>query len=139
MPTPLKRFHYEKLNAREKEAFNFQKVSGVLADYGFLTIRLSNDWGGADFIAQHVDGTFLKVQLKARLTFGKKYEGRDIHECFHDRGQWYLFPHDELLRQVLEETTIARTVSWSKRGGYSFPHLSKTIRRLLDPYRLEER
>jgi hypothetical protein len=55
------RIEYESLNSRQREAFNFQKVSAVLADYGFITIRLSSDWRGADFIAQHVDGTFLKV------------------------------------------------------------------------------
>jgi hypothetical protein len=48
--TPIK---YEELNARQQEAFNLQKVSAVLADYGFVTIPLSSDWGGADFIAQH--------------------------------------------------------------------------------------
>jgi hypothetical protein len=47
------RILYSNLNSRQKEAFNFQKVSAVLADYGFITIRLSSDWGGADFIAQH--------------------------------------------------------------------------------------
>ena len=63
----------KKLNPREKENYNFLKVSAVLADYGFVTMRLSSDWQGADFIAQHLDGeTFLKVQLKSRLTFDKK-------------------------------------------------------------------
>jgi hypothetical protein len=31
-------------------------VSAVLADYGFMTMRLRDDWQGADFIAQHVEG-----------------------------------------------------------------------------------
>jgi len=38
------RVRYEDLDARQKEAFNFQKVSAVLADYGFVTLRLSSDW-----------------------------------------------------------------------------------------------
>lgn len=41
---------------RLPEAYNFQKVSGVLADFSFATIRLTDDWQGADFIAQHIDG-----------------------------------------------------------------------------------
>jgi hypothetical protein len=57
MSRSFQRVRYSSLNARQQEAFNFQKVSAVLADYGFLTIRLSNDWRGADFIAQHIDGT----------------------------------------------------------------------------------
>jgi hypothetical protein len=47
----FKRVGYRDLNSRQQEAFNFQKVSAVLADYGFTTIRLSSDWRGADFIA----------------------------------------------------------------------------------------
>ena len=90
--------NYRDLNARQQEAYNFQKISAVLADYGFITMRLSSDWRGADFIAQHFDGaTFLPVQLKGRLTFDRKYEGRGLHICFPNYGAWYLYPHDELL------------------------------------------
>lgn len=53
-----------KLNSRQLEAHRFQKVSAVLADFGYQTIRLSDDWNGADFIAQHIDGSFLMVQPK---------------------------------------------------------------------------
>lgn len=52
----LERIDYAKLNARQKENFNFQKISAVLADYGFVAMRLSDDWQGADFIALHIDG-----------------------------------------------------------------------------------
>ena len=72
-PTRFESIDYEDLNSRQKENFNFQKVSAVLADYGFLTLRLSADWQGADFIAHHVSGDwYLKVQLKGRLTVDTK-------------------------------------------------------------------
>jgi hypothetical protein len=72
-PSNFEQVVYKKLNARQQEAFNFQKVSAVLADYGFSTIRLTSDWHGADFTAQHFNGmTFLKVQLKGRCCFYKK-------------------------------------------------------------------
>ena len=29
---------------------------------------------------------------------------------------WYLYPHDELLERVLNQTEVADTVSWSERG-----------------------
>ena len=81
----LKRIRYSSLNSRQKENFNFQKVSAVLADYGFVTLRLSDDWQGADFIAQHIDGTtFARVRLKGRLTFEKKYRGKDLWVAFAD-------------------------------------------------------
>jgi len=133
----LKRIEYAKLNARQKENFNFQKLSAVLADYGFVTFRLSDDWQGADFIAQHVDGaTFLRVQLKGRLTFSSKYQGKDLWIAFNDGEVWYLYPHDKLLGQVLKTTSIGSTVSWSVRGGYSFPRLPKQLRKLLSRYRI---
>ncbi len=39
---------YTALKPRQKENYKFQKVSAVLADYGFATIRLSDDWQGID-------------------------------------------------------------------------------------------
>jgi len=128
---------YRDLNARQKENFNFLKVSAVLADYGFITMRLTDDWQGADFIAQHIDGeTFLKVQLKSRLSFNKKYCGKDLYIVFFHEPDWYLYPHDEVLDCVLSETGIGTTVSWKERGGYSFPGLSKQMASILEPYKI---
>jgi len=75
---------YESLNSRQRESYNYQKISGVLADYGFVTIRLSDDWKGADFLAQHHNGETLRVQLKGRLAFYQKYQGKDLWVCFRD-------------------------------------------------------
>ncbi len=126
-----------KLNARQKENYNFLKVSAVLADYGFMTMRLSSDWQGADFIAQHIDGeTFLKIQLKSRLGFDKKYRGKNIYVAFPTGADWYIYPHDTLLERVLVDTGIGKTKSWLVDGGYSFPGLSEQLRTLLQPYML---
>lgn len=135
MPIKLQRVQYSDLNSKQKENFNYQKISAVLADYGYVTMRLSDDWQGADFIALHIDGqTFLRVQLKGRLTVEKKYEGKDIHIAFAQGEHWYLYPHDELLQKILAITNIANTDSWSIKGGYSFPYLSKQLHELLGPY-----
>ena len=137
MSTKLVRVSYSELNSRQQENYNFQKLSAVLADYGFVTLRLSDDWQGADFIAQHIDGeTFLKIQLKGRLTFEQKYLGKGIQIAFQNNGTWYLFPHDELLEKVLQETNVANTESWSVRCGYSFPSLSGKLKVLLNPYKI---
>lgn len=134
----FQRVHYSNLNSRQQESYNYQKISAVLADYGFVTMRLSDDWRGADFIAQHVDGlTFLKVQLKGRLFFAKKYRDRDIHICFPSDSQWFIYPHDELLALALEARDFSGTASWMNDGAYSFPGLTKNLRRLLEPYRLK--
>jgi hypothetical protein len=61
---------------------------------------------GAEFIAIHFDGNrYLKVQLKGRLTFDKKYIGKDLFICFYDKD-WIIYPHDELLSLFEPEITI---------------------------------
>jgi hypothetical protein len=139
MTTPLllAPIRYAELNSRQKENYNFQKLSAVLADFGFVTMRLSDDWHGADFIAQHVDGqTFIRVQLKSRLSFRKNYQGKDLYVAFNEGGEWYLFPHDLVLQEVLELTTMRATASWGERGGYSFPGIPRLLRPILEPYRV---
>lgn len=138
MPTFFQPICYEDLSPRQQESYNFQKASAVLADYGFMTIRLTDDWRGADFIAQHIDGTtFIKVQLKGRATFDQKYRGRDIHVCFQSSGHWYLYPHDELLERVLTTTNVPNTKAWAVEGNYSYPALTKPLKVLLEPFRLK--
>jgi len=138
MSINLIRISYSTLNSRQQENYNYQKISAILADFGFVTFRLNDDWQGADFIAQHIDGeTFLKVQLKGRLTFNQKYFGKDIYIAFQNNGTWYLFPHDELLKKVLQETNIESTESWSVGGGYSFPSLTAKLMTLLNPYKID--
>ena len=132
----FEKIEYSKLNARQKENFNFQKVSAELADYGFVTLRLSDDWKGADFIALHISGSVLRVQLKGRLTFDKKYMGNELHIAFADAGTWYLYPHDELLKKVLAVTNVEATQSWIDQEVYHFAHLSTEIRHILEPYRI---
>tara|TARA_Y100000385_G_scaffold273944_1_gene316450 strand:+ start:108 stop:320 length:213 start_codon:yes stop_codon:yes gene_type:complete len=58
---------YSQLNSKQKENYNFHKVASALADYGYDSMRLNNDWQGADFIAVKND-EMLKVQLKGRFT-----------------------------------------------------------------------
>lgn len=130
----MEKIRYEDLNARAKEVYNFQKVSSVFADYGYTTMWLTNDWEGADFIAVHVDGEkYLKVQLKGRLSFAKKYKGKDIYVCFREGDDTYLYPHDEVL-DILEEKISDQT--WLKEERWSTKSLSKSNRELLEVYKL---
>ena len=131
------RISYVNLNSRQKENYAYQKVSAVLADYGFVTMRLSDDWQGADFIAQHIDGkTMLRVQLKGRMTIEKKYLGKDLYICFREKEQWYFVPHDEFVDWARVNTTICTSFSWAKNGGYSVPSLSVAIKAHLEQYRI---
>ncbi len=137
MNVQFKKITYSGLNARQQENYNFQKVSAVLADYGFSTLRLSDDWQGADFIAIHINGNdFLKVQLKGRLTFDKKYFGKDIWVCFSYKSDWFLYPHDELLEALTERMKFTETKSWRDHGAYSWNSLSRTQLSVLSEYKI---
>ncbi|HAO48811.1 MAG TPA: hypothetical protein DCR35_05650 [Runella sp.] len=135
----LAKISYSDLNSRQKETYNFQKISSILADYGFATIKLNDDWQNADFIAQHIDGnTFLKIQLKGRLTFDKKYKDKNIYICFPYNESWFLYEHDILLNVFLKkfENKMADSISWKENGSYSWGSLSKEHLNILEIYKI---
>lgn len=127
----LKKIAYSKLNSRQKEIFNFQKVAGLLADYGFNCLKLTDDWQGSDFLAYHKDGTHtLKVQLKSRLTIGKKYQNKSLYIVFPLNSVWYLIEHDGLVDLVKKHTSWLNSKSWRMGGMYTSTHpiLSSSLR-----------
>jgi hypothetical protein len=138
----FKKVNYSELNAKQQESFNFQKVSAVLADFGYFTMKLSDDWEGADFIAiHHKDMSILKIQLKGRITFSKKYMNKDIFICFEDKttSTWYLFPHDKLCEKFSLSKNFQNTVSWAgKKGVYSFSKPSKNDFAELENYKIRD-
>ncbi|MEQ9446749.1 MAG: hypothetical protein RJS98_14385 [Rhodospirillaceae bacterium] len=117
------RVPYTELNSRQKENYNFQKIAARLADYGFNSIRLTDDWQGADFIAVHIDGeTFLKIQLKGRLVIDRKYLGKDIHIAFLDGEDLYIYNHDDFVHYLeVNELIGADSVTWHEKGFRHWP------------------
>jgi len=113
----LNRVNYKELNAKQKENYNFHKVAAALAEYGYNSMRLNDDWQGADFIAVKGDD-ILKIQLKGRFTVEKKYIGKDIYISFIEDGKIKIYEHDEAVNLLPEKTK--NTISWAKRGGYSW-------------------
>lgn len=129
------RIEYTGLNSRQKENYNFQKIASKLADYGFNCMWLNDDWQGADFIACHIDGkTFIKVQLKGRLTLSKKYNEKDIYVAFNQDSQWYVYPHDQLQNELIDFGLISGSKSWEEEGLYSWPKIPKHISDHLKKY-----
>ena len=51
-----------------------------------------------------------------------------------ERDEWYVYPHDELLAQVLPG--IGNSESWKETGLYSFPKLPKQLEAMLEPFKL---
>ena len=133
----LVKIDYDSLNSRQKEIFNFQKVSGLLADYGFNCMKLADDWQGADFLAYHKDGLdTLKVQLKSRLTIDRKYEGKGLFVAFPLNSHWYLLDHDILVEKVGQHTNWLDTDSWVKKGCYHSASPSASLMQSLSEYKL---
>ncbi|MDE0111694.1 MAG: hypothetical protein OXN84_05330 [Albidovulum sp.] len=114
-----RRIRYESLTAKQKEIYNFQKVAALLAEFGFNCMKLPDDWKGADFIAHHIDGTTLRVQLKPRPSIDKKYQYKELWIAFKAVGRWYFLPHDKLVVLVGENTPALQSASWAK-GFYSW-------------------
>ena len=85
---------YQDLNAKQKESYNFQKLSSVLADYGYTAYRMFDDYNGADLHAVRITGEVVKIQLKGRLTIDRKYLNKQLYIAFSDNGNWYCYPHD---------------------------------------------
>ena len=135
----LCRIEYKDLNSKQKEIYNFQKVAGILADYGYNCIKLTDDWQGADFLAYHKDGDqTLKVQLKARCTVDPKYLGKDIYIAFPCKCEWYLIPHDALARVAGDYWPRVRKMYGSdkEQRPYSSPKPSKEMLERLTHFRI---
>lgn len=133
-----KKVQYSDLNPRQKEIYNFQKVSAAFAEYGYTTVKLSDDWKGADFIAISFDGSEdLRVQLKSTLVFDKKYIGKNLLVCFFERRgnemkNLYVYPHDDLLVKFLPK--IENTDAWRNDGRWFYPSLTVFAKKELEPY-----
>jgi hypothetical protein len=131
----LQKIRYSDLNPKAQEMYNFHKIAALLADYGYTSMWLSNDWNGADFIAVHIDGVSdIKVQLKGGISFAKKYKGKSLYICFIDKASVYLYPHDEILERVEHVISDKR---WHEKGTYFQTKITERFRELLEPYRIE--
>ena len=132
----LKRIKYNNLNARQKESYNFQKVSSLLADYGFTTIKLADDWQGADFLAQHIDGKqTIKIQLKGRFTIDKKYLKKNLFVAFPADEKWYLYPHDDVIKELKKwGFKYLDTDSWKSKGSYNMASFNELLKNKMTKY-----
>jgi len=137
--TKIKKINYSQLNARQKENYNFHKIAQILAEYGYDCLRPNNDWKGADFLAYHDEtGEVLKVQLKSRVTIGKKYMTKNIYMTFPINNEWYLIRHNDLLSIVQRNTPWLTSQSWIEKGGYSSNGVSRLVISELEKYLIKK-
>lgn len=132
------RINYVELNARQKESYNFAKLASVLADYGYTSVRLHDDYHSGDLLAIRPQESHY-VQLKGRLTVDKKYVGRGLYIAWptnNSRDRWYLIEHDELVDILRENTTYLETQSWKTVGAYSSGKVSRHLLGILSRFEL---
>ena len=117
----LKRICLSALDNKQREAYHYQKVSAMLADYGLTCTWLIADWRGADFVAIGVDGTVLKIQLKSGgYEINKKFCAfKDLWMLFPNGEDWYLIKHKDLVEKAGKTTDHLEADSWTKKGKYS--------------------
>jgi len=120
------------------------QVREVINRNSLVSLALANGYnaflpvydGGIDFILYNeTAGDTKLVQLKGRWTIDKKYIDRNVWIAFHDRGHWYVAPHDEMVR-LAEGYGHLTTKSW-EAGTYSKSPLSERDRLDLAAYRFE--
>lgn len=123
----FERVEYKDLNSKQKEIYNFQKLAGVLADFGYNCIKLADD-RDADFLAYHQQkkDTY-RIQMKSRLTVDKKYLGKNLHIAFPISSHWYLVEHDFLVELITKATNWTNTDSWILKGIYHSASPSKKL------------
>ena len=119
------------LNPKQKESYNFQKISGILADFGYITYRMFDDYNGADFHAVRIDGQILKIQLKGRFEILKKYYGKGLYIAFCYKSDWYIYPHD-----YFYELTLNNSQGAKKNEGRSIGKIPKWLDLELSEYKL---
>jgi hypothetical protein len=131
----FQKLEFDKLNAQQRDNYNFHKVASRLVDYGYNSLRLADDWLGADFLAIHVDGvSVLRIQLKPNFSLSTKYSGKDLQIAFLAKDACYVFPHDEMLAAVLKRGQIGETKSWKTEGKYRWPSLPGWAREIIEKY-----
>lgn len=141
--TTFAKVEYAKLNARQKEVYNFHHIAALLARYGYATYLIRDDWSGGDMFARHMlTNEPLTVQIKSRLTFAKKYLTRGLWIAFPDGEAAYLFPHDELLNTYIKirearGLPLIDNRAWSEKGEVHWDPPTAELLGLLKPFRLE--
>jgi hypothetical protein len=112
------------MKSHQKEVINLHLLISHAIEKGFNAFLPVYD-DGIDLILH--GGTPSKtylVQLKSRWLIDKKYIGRDLHIAFPHKGEWYLIPHDEM---VASASKFTKTKSWTEKGQYHVPKLSKEM------------
>ena len=124
----VKRSQYEKMDGKEKEAYNASHLRSVLATRGFVVTDIHTDKFGADLVAYKPSDparSAIWIQLKSRLTICKKYLNKNLFVAFpenpgHASSDWFIYPHDSFVTHCSNESKwVTNENCWHRDGGYS--------------------
>jgi len=142
----FRKVNYRELNARQQEVYNYHHIAALLAQHGYATYPIRDDWNGGDMFARHMlTGEPMTIQIKSRVTFDRKYLNKQLWIGFRetDKPGAYVYPHDQLLREYQEirakkNLPLDVSRSWSHDGIVHWLSPTKELRELLQPYRLDQ-
>jgi len=110
----LNKIDYKSLNSTQKANYNFQKISGSLAEYGFNCVKLDNLWEGANIIATHIDSKqILRIRHKGRFTVDHKYRDKNLFIFYVENGLNKLYYHDDAYKFAKHGEA---NLTWKERG-----------------------
>ena len=141
-PVAFAKVDYRSLNAKEKEVYNFHHIGALLAKHGFASYPIRDDWSGGDMFARHmVTRKSLTIQIKGRLTFARKYLGKEIHIGFPKQDAAFVYPHDEILSKYLKlrkkkGNPLEDNEAWSVGGQVHWGRPTGDLLELLRGYEL---
>ena len=94
------------------------------------------------FARHMLSGRPLTVQIKGRVTFDRKYIGKDLWVGFPAGEAAYVYPHDGILEKyqslrVGRGKSLDANLDWSRDGLVHWIKPTGELAELLKPYRLE--
>lgn len=118
-------------------AYNISQASRALGQSGYTCSAPPHGTRDAQILARDSHGSMsIKVRCPGRAAIQAKFLGRDLYVCFPASGEWYLVPHDDLVKIAGETNPWLNSHSWRDRGGYSSASPSKRMLARLEPYSL---
>lgn len=136
---------YRTLNGRQQEVYNFHQIAALLAKHGYASYAIRDDWNGGDMFARHMlTGEPMTIQIKSRLTFDRKYQGKALWIAFPEADTLaaYVYPHDAVLNKYLDlrrdrNLPLEDNAAWERDGLVHWSRPTKELLEVLRPYRLE--
>ena len=116
-----------------REVINRNAFVSLALEAGFNAYLPVYDRGVDLILYNEQDNILRKVQLKGRWTIDRKYENRDIWIAFPAGNEWYLMPHDEMVKLAHKDGST-NSKSWTVDGLYSKPKLSTAMLSSCKPY-----